>query len=157
MLNFISLIAVYLITGFFSGFLSLIALSLLDMFNLEVFVSHFFIIEIVEEVIKFIVIIFLANLFFNENKNKFFLIFYSVFFGVGFGLFELTLVALSSKNSFSFLNIFAEIFIHSLTSFVLSLAIILNYPKKNPIYSSVSIVFAIFIHIVYNLFALNLK
>jgi hypothetical protein len=144
----------FLIGGFSAGFLSLFFSIFIDSFfqNFDFWhnwalISIIFLV-LLEEIIKFISINFITVEIKSLTISN---IFNAIFFGFGFGFFELFLIlfqtSFQESTLFSAIPLFS---IHILTSILILLAI--YFFKKNLLITFSYFILAFFIHLIYNWF-----
>lgn len=158
-LKFISLIFIFLLVGAIATFCSLllsIFIETIAFINLQEN-TYLFLNVFLEEAIKLAFLYFLFDLFLKKDNKFSEFIFLSVFFGLGFGLLEVSFIFLKNPNFDFILPIIILLLVHIITSVVLSLAIwsFKKIKAINIIYSSLWLALALLIHLFYNLFAIN--
>lgn len=150
-------------SGVLAGAVSLLVLSALHWLtsspDASIVMQRFYVNEIVEELAKFFALLVFFDIFLHkENGIKLFsIIAFSAFFGIGFGIFEGALIFLSGIEWINFLSgqfIFLSI-VHMITSILIGIAAAFLIFKKSFIFAYFLVIFAIFLHIYYNIFALN--
>jgi hypothetical protein len=158
-LKFINLILVFLLAGAIAAFCSLlfsIFIETIVFTNLKESAYLFFNVFL-EEATKLIFLYFLFDLFLKKTGKLSELIFLSMFFGFGFGLFEILFAVLKNPTIDLILPVIILLLIHIVTSILLSLAIwsFRKIKAINLVYSAFWLVLALLIHLFYNLFAIN--
>ena len=155
MINKSKAVALFLFAGLVSGILSLIISAVASYFFSETS-SYFslYVLVVIEELVKFYVLLELAKNFLEgEIRSYWQIIVMGAFLGLGFGLFELELIYLTT-NSIQ-VEAFAPVVVHIATSIILGCAAFLKLNTKRQLTALLVVVFAVLLHLCYNVVVLN--
>ncbi len=147
---------IFIVGGAIAGFLSLVFSSVISLLlPSESGYFPLFVLVLIEEFTKFSVL----TILFRQNSlafsSRFALVLFGALpFGLGFGVFELGLIFLSSSSVPS--GALAIVIIHLITSILLSLAVFSMKIDKKETIGYILILLAVLIHMWYNTFVISI-